>query len=74
MYKYWVQITVVTLVELRLNAANHFKMCYVDIVESLPFQGNGQQTDTVYLLREKETYDGQTETNRPNSPPRYRQR
>ena len=27
MYKYWIRITVVTLVKLRLNAANHFKMC-----------------------------------------------
>ena len=29
MYKYWVQITVATLFKLHLNAANHFKMCYV---------------------------------------------
>ena len=32
MYKYWVQITVVTLFELRLNAANNFKMCYVAVI------------------------------------------
>ena len=31
-YKYWVQITVVTFVELRLNAGNHFKMCYVSVI------------------------------------------
>ena len=32
MYKYWVQITVVTLVKLRLNSENHFKMCYVSVI------------------------------------------
>ena len=31
-YKYWVQITVVTLVDLCLNTANHFKMCYVSMI------------------------------------------
>ena len=31
MYKYSVQITVKTLVEPRVNAANHFKMCYVAV-------------------------------------------
>ena len=31
-YKYWVRITVVTLVKMRLNAANHFKMCYVTVI------------------------------------------
>ena len=32
MYKYWVQITVVTLVELSSNAANNIKMCYVVVI------------------------------------------
>ena len=32
MYKYWVQITVVNLIELRLNSANHFNMCYVAVI------------------------------------------
>ena len=32
MYKYCVQITVVTLVELRLNAMNHLKICYVAVI------------------------------------------
>ena len=31
-HKYWVQITVVILVEPRLNAANNFKMCYVAVI------------------------------------------
>ena len=31
-YKYWVQITVVTPVELRLKAANNFKICYVAVI------------------------------------------
>ena len=31
-YKYWVRITVVDLVGLRLNAENHFKMCYVTVI------------------------------------------
>ena len=30
--KYWVQIIVVTYVELCLNSANHFKMCYVAMI------------------------------------------
>ena len=32
MYKFWVQITLVTLVQLRLNAANHLKMYYVTVI------------------------------------------
>ena len=32
MYKYWVQITVTTLVELRLNTVNNFKMGYVSVI------------------------------------------
>ena len=32
MYKYWVKVTVVTLVKLRLNVANNFKMCYVSVI------------------------------------------
>ena len=32
MYAYLVQITVVYLVELRLNAANIFKVCYVTVI------------------------------------------
>ena len=31
-YKYWVRITVVTLVEMRLNAVNHCNMCYVAVI------------------------------------------
>ena len=31
-YKYWVRITVVNLVKLHLNFANHFKMCYVAVI------------------------------------------
>ena len=32
MYKYLVQITVLNLVELRLNAANSFKICYFTVI------------------------------------------
>ena len=32
MYKYWVRITLVTLVKLRLNAANNFNMFYVSVI------------------------------------------
>ena len=32
MYKYWVQITVLNLVELCLNATNNFMMCYVAVI------------------------------------------
>ena len=31
-YKYWEQITVMTLVELCLNSANHLKMCCVAVI------------------------------------------
>ena len=31
-YKYLVQITVVNLSKLRLDSANHFKMCYVAVI------------------------------------------
>ena len=31
-YKYWVQSTVVTFIELRLNAVNHSKMCNVSVI------------------------------------------
>ena len=37
------------------------------LVESLPARENGQRTDTVSLLREKETDDRNTDTNRPHS-------
>ena len=40
-------------------------------VESLPAQINGRRTDTFSLINEKETENGQTETNRPNRPPQY---
>ena len=32
MYKYLIQITVANIVELHLNAANNFKMCYVAVI------------------------------------------
>ena len=32
MYKYWIQTTVVTLVELRVNAENKLKICYVAVI------------------------------------------
>ena len=32
MYKYWVQIIVTNLVELRLKDVNHFNICYVAVV------------------------------------------
>ena len=31
-YKYWVLITVVTLVEMCLNATNHLNMCYLTVI------------------------------------------
>ena len=31
-YKYWVQITAVTLIGLHLNAANNFKMYYIPVI------------------------------------------
>ena len=47
---------------------------YLFYVEYLPARENGQRTDTVSLLCEKETDDGKTEKNRPNRLPRYQRR
>ena len=45
-----------------------------EYVEYLPSPGNGRRTDTVSLLREKETDNRRTDKYRPNRPPRYRQK
>ena len=53
MYKYWVQVTVVTLVELGLNSDNNFKMLYVAVImmrgQLLVFPIKNNQNTTVEI-------------------------